>query len=217
MVVTELRQKRDEKRKARTRQKLLEAAGRVFVKQGYHRPLISDFVSEAGVGQGTFYRHFENKRAIFGALFAVFTERLLAGFASSVPTLPKDLEEYRELSVRGARQAVGVLQEQRDLTLLFLREGPSVDQSFRDQLEALNDQMAALAELYLRHAMEQGFIGPCDAMLVSHAIVGQAQRILTLWLDGRLADRSPEHIVGEMVKLAMRGYASPSGLVDGRD
>ncbi len=70
--------------------------------------------------------------------------------------------------------------------------------------------MAALAELYIVHAMEQGIIPPCDAMLAAHVIVGQAQRILTLWLDGRLADRSAEHIVSEMVKLAMTGYASPA-------
>ena len=68
-MVSELRKQRNENRKNQTRNELLMAASAVFVRQGYHGTVVSDIVSEAGVGQGTFYRHFQSKREVFEALF----------------------------------------------------------------------------------------------------------------------------------------------------
>jgi len=63
-TTTNRRQEVDQARKDRTRAQLLEAAEQIFVRQGYHSTLVSDIVQQAGVGQGTFYRHFKSKRAV---------------------------------------------------------------------------------------------------------------------------------------------------------
>lgn len=51
-----------------TRQRLLDAGGRVLPVRGYHETRVDDIVTEAGLSHGSFYRYFENKDELFGVL-----------------------------------------------------------------------------------------------------------------------------------------------------
>jgi AcrR family transcriptional regulator len=48
-----------------SRQRILEAAEKVFGDKGYFPASIADITREAGVAQGTFYVYFKSKRAVF--------------------------------------------------------------------------------------------------------------------------------------------------------
>lgn len=58
------------------REQILAAAKRIFARNGYRRTSIDDIVNELGVGKGTAYRYFENKRALFLAVFEAGMQRL---------------------------------------------------------------------------------------------------------------------------------------------
>ena len=49
---------------ARRREQILDAAARVFAEKGYHEAGIADIATDLGIGHGTFYRYFENKKDI---------------------------------------------------------------------------------------------------------------------------------------------------------
>jgi AcrR family transcriptional regulator len=53
-----LRAEIGERQRARTRERLIEAALRVFARLGPDTPSIDDFIVEAGVARGTFYNYF---------------------------------------------------------------------------------------------------------------------------------------------------------------
>lgn len=53
------------RRKEESRRKILEAARHLFVGRGYHHTRPQDIAREAGVGHGTFYLHFPDKKACF--------------------------------------------------------------------------------------------------------------------------------------------------------
>ncbi len=48
----------------RRREQILEAAARVFAEKGYHEAGIADIATDLGIGHGTFYRYFANKKEI---------------------------------------------------------------------------------------------------------------------------------------------------------
>jgi len=50
------------------RGELLEAARRVFERDGYHAATVSSIVQLAGLSQGAFYLYFVDKKAVFAAL-----------------------------------------------------------------------------------------------------------------------------------------------------
>ena len=54
--------------KDRKRREILEAAMRVFARQGYHRAKMEAVAEEAGIGKGTVYEYFKSKTDLFLAL-----------------------------------------------------------------------------------------------------------------------------------------------------
>lgn len=59
-----------------TREKLLNAAEKVFGKKGYFETSVVNITQEAGVGQGTFYNYFLSKKEIFDALIHEYSRQL---------------------------------------------------------------------------------------------------------------------------------------------
>jgi AcrR family transcriptional regulator len=74
-------------RRDATRDRLLKAASELFVSRGYHATRPQDIARLAGLGQGTFYLYFPDKKACFVAFVAA--ARL-------------DLQQYIEPRVHGA-------------------------------------------------------------------------------------------------------------------
>ena len=178
-----VRRTRNEDRKRRTRERLLSAAARVFIRHGYHKPNTSDIVAEAGVGQGTFYRNFRDKRDVFETLLKGFISGLLDEFSEMSAHPPANAEEYREASINALRRMVGIVQQNRKLALLFIREAPAVDEHISQVMAGVYDRFADLAKSYLDHAMESGFARPCRSDVIAQAIVGMGLRTAELWLD----------------------------------
>jgi AcrR family transcriptional regulator len=59
---------RRQAKQERTRSLLLDAAGRVFARRGYHVATLEDIAAEAGFTKGAVYSNFESKEALFLAL-----------------------------------------------------------------------------------------------------------------------------------------------------
>jgi len=66
------------------RQQILEVAKRVFARDGYRRTSIDHIVDDLGVGKGTVYRYFENKKALFLAVFEDGMQKLRHNMRSNV-------------------------------------------------------------------------------------------------------------------------------------
>jgi len=66
----------------RTRQRLIDAARRVFERVGYFDATIDDIITEAGVARGSFYTYFPDKLSIFQLLSREVNEAVLAAVAS---------------------------------------------------------------------------------------------------------------------------------------
>jgi AcrR family transcriptional regulator len=56
----------DERR--RREERILDAAAALLVRWGYRKTTVDDVAREAGVGKGTIYLHWRDKRALFGAV-----------------------------------------------------------------------------------------------------------------------------------------------------
>ncbi|MGE0386526.1 MAG: TetR/AcrR family transcriptional regulator [Gammaproteobacteria bacterium] len=60
---------------------VMQAAGRLFLEQGFERATMDAIAAEAGVSKLTVYSHFENKEALFSALVAHKCEACFGGVA----------------------------------------------------------------------------------------------------------------------------------------
>lgn len=65
-----------ERRRGRTRTKLIAAATAVFARLGPDTPGVDDFIAEAGVARGTFYNYFQSREEVLVAVATEISERL---------------------------------------------------------------------------------------------------------------------------------------------
>jgi AcrR family transcriptional regulator len=130
-----------------TRDRLLDAALRLFARQGYAATSIAQIEEEAGLsgGSGGLYRHFRSKRDL---LAAGIQARITA--ADDIPSLLARLgaDEDRRTAIRGVAVAgLQRLQSERDLNRILLRDleaFPDLLAQFRDEeLRRLHALLAA--------------------------------------------------------------------------
>lgn len=77
------------RRRAETRQRLMDAALGVFARNGYERATVDEIVREAGYSKGAFYVHFEAKEDIFWAMLEERMTHLQDAFREAAnPDLP---------------------------------------------------------------------------------------------------------------------------------
>jgi AcrR family transcriptional regulator len=62
---------RAERQRIQLQAEIIEAAFLEFSERGYHQTAISDIAKRLGIGHGTFYRHFENKRDILDKVMSI--------------------------------------------------------------------------------------------------------------------------------------------------
>ena len=99
------------KRRQNSRRKILDAARQMFVERGYHDTRPQDISRAAGVGHGTFYLHFTDKRECFAA----FVEEAQVGLQKEVDKWTAEAGNMEE-HLRGVLKGI----------LTFSKENPRV-------------------------------------------------------------------------------------------
>ena len=110
-----------EESKARTRQELLRAASRLFLRNGFVATSLSDIAEEAGLTKGAVYSNFESKEELFLALLAGDQAR---PYAAQEDLAPSDLSTVDGADALARARAwgehLGGLQPNRRNVALFL-------------------------------------------------------------------------------------------------
>jgi len=106
---------RQQTRTRATRQKLLEAAERIFARDGFEAARLEDIASAAGYTRGAFYANFEDKEDLFFALL----EHWISARVAEVNALLSRCKEPREL-LRALRNYYAENAKDRRLVLLSL-------------------------------------------------------------------------------------------------
>jgi AcrR family transcriptional regulator len=105
---------RRERRKARTRTLLLEAALDLFSRRGIYDTRVEDITEAADLGKGAFYNYFESKEALIAEIMAEGVDLLDRRFLAAA-----DGRGMRELVLALARQHVLFFREHPSYLLLF--------------------------------------------------------------------------------------------------
>jgi AcrR family transcriptional regulator len=77
-----------QERQAETRQRLLDAAAKAFIKHGFQGASVEEICAEAGYTRGAFYSNFETKEQMFVELLH---QRVYDEYRSRVAELPTDV------------------------------------------------------------------------------------------------------------------------------
>ena len=162
---------------------ILQAAVRVFARQGYESSRVGDIAREAGVAYGLVYHYFGSKEAVLEAVFRDQWGRLLTAMTLAVEkgaTAPEQLALLVKIVLRAWR-------EDPDLVRLVVREitrNPHV----QDELDEIGQAFALFERVVTRGQAEGTFRPDVDGRLAAWIVYGALEEVLTGWVLGQLPD-----------------------------
>lgn len=147
-----------ERRKAETRREIIEAAFTCFAEQGYHATGIADIAARLGIGHGTFYRYFENKRDIVEHVIDDLIARIVATLgAENAPDAVDTLEGYREQAARIGEGLGRIFAEDPRVPQLLIAAA-GIDDAMREKMLDLFELTTPLTAAYLEHGVQGGYL-----------------------------------------------------------
>ena len=175
-----------------TRERLLQAATRLFADNGYRGASVRDICNLAGANPGAVSYHFGGKRQLYRAVL----RRAAAGLADMGPVTADDTGEREPVSVLGALQRIlDRMQPDDAATRLLLRDladgGSVAIESLTPPLRTAFEQLAtAIGHGDNPHASSEGrllFLGLAAPLFLLTAAWPVVARALELELDQREA------------------------------
>ncbi|WP_282781263.1 TetR/AcrR family transcriptional regulator [Nocardia sp. CC201C] len=195
---------RIERRKAELRQEIIDTAFACFAERGYHATGIADIATELGIGHGTFYRYFANKRDIIDHVIDDLATRIVEALGTeNAPDAPTSLQEYREQTERIGAALNRIFLEDRRVAQLLLFQATGIDSELTMRLYGLLDTADMLTAGYLEHGVELGYLREdLDARNTARAVTGM---ILAAILHGLRDTRDGEETdMSEMTQAIRR-------------
>ncbi len=150
---------RVEQRKAALRREIVAAAFDCFADRGYHATGIADIAARLGIGHGTFYRYFANKRDIVEHVIDDLIARIREALGDeNAPDAVSTLEDYRLQSARIGQAVARLIGEDPRVPRLLLLEAPGVDAELRERVLDFIESMTDVTAAYFTHGVELGYL-----------------------------------------------------------
>ena len=185
------------RRKPESLAKIKKAARKLFVERGYHATRPQDIAREAGLGHGTFYLHYPDKRACFLAF---------------VEDARNELDEFVRARVGENQSLESVIAATLHAIYEYSESHPGVlNAAMADEsvIDAEGVQAIPLLERWgrdwadiVRRAASQGHVAILyDADIVGQAILGAIHQAAS---EGSRRGRSPDAVVRNLTLFLVR-------------
>jgi len=163
----------------RREQLILDVAGAVFAREGYHPASMDQIAELAGVSKPMVYAYFDSKEGLYLAYIERAGGELLERLEGAVP---RDDQPASALRAR-ITEFLAFVEEHGDGWKVLFREVGST-RPFADQVAELRERIAGA----IRRMVEAG-VASCPGYprpasdAVAHALVGAGESLANWWLD----------------------------------
>ncbi len=199
------------------KEQVLAVAAKVFAEKGYRAANVTDIVTGAGIGRGTFYLYFNSKQDVFLAIVEKY-------FSDLVDILAENRKRL-DTETQGGGRALGTWRgnmlrfleyhrDNPDITSIIYRDALGSDEHFASRVAELN----AIAKRQLleefRSLEKTGVLRECNLELVVTIIMGSLINVIMRHIVG---GEGPglEDIVDEFMQYHARALIRPEGEIAG--
>lgn len=165
------------------RRLILDAAVRVFARQGFHATRVSDIADEAGVAYGLVYHYFKSKDEVLNELFIERWSLLLGAI------------EEADRTDAGPREKLGAVatfifdsyRHDPELMKVIIVEVTRAANSFgQTHLEQIRRAYESIAKIVADGQADGAFRGDVAPMFASLAFYGAIEQLLSGWIFGTI-------------------------------
>jgi TetR/AcrR family fatty acid metabolism transcriptional regulator len=184
---------------------ILEAAVKVFARQGFHQSTVAQIAKEAGVADGTIYLYFKNKDDILVQFFSFRAKQVFESFREEVDRAETSSDKLRNL----VRRHLAEFQRDRDGAVVYQVETHQNSRLAEAQIKEMSKMYRDLISEIIEQGQQEGTIRrDLYVGLVKRFIIGAVDEVINTWLhsDGEYDLVS---MADPLVKLFMKGIGSP--------
>ena len=173
------RPKISKKEKNNKYQLILEAAIKVFARQGFHQSTVAQIAREAGVADGTIYLYFKNKDDILVQFFNYRTKQAFDGFRIAVDQADNSLDKLRNL----IRRHLMEFQRDRNMAVVYQVETHQSSRLAEAQIREMAKMYQDLVSEIVETGQQEGSIRKdLYVSLVKRFILGAVDEVINTWL-----------------------------------
>ena len=161
------------------RRQILDAAIRVFARQGFHSTRVSDIADEAGVAYGLVYHYFRSKDEVLNELFSERWSLLLAAIEET---------DHGEQTPRAKLEAVAAFivdsyRHDPELMKVIIVEVTRAANSFgRTHLPEIRRAYESIAKIVAEGQAAGAFRRDIDPIFASMSFYGAIEQLLSGWI-----------------------------------
>jgi AcrR family transcriptional regulator len=161
------------------RRQILDAAVRVFARQGFHACRVSDIADEAGVAYGLLYHYFRSKEEVLDTVFLERWDVLLQVIRDVDATEEPPRDKLRAI----ASFVVDSYRHDPDLMKVIIVEVTRAANSFgRTHLGKIDEAYALIAAVVAKAQAEGTFRADVTPRFAALAFYGAIEQVLTGWI-----------------------------------
>ena len=184
---------------------ILEAAVKVFARQGFHQSTVAEIAKEAGVADGTIYLYFKNKDDILVQFFSYRAKQVFESFREEVDRAQTSLDKLRNV----VRRHLAEFQRDRDGAVVYQVETHQNSRLAEAQIREMSQMYRDLISEIVEQGQQEGTIRrDLYVGLVKRFVIGAVDEVINTWLhsDGEYDLVS---MAEPLVELFIKGIGSP--------
>lgn len=186
------------------RARILEAAIKVFAKNGFHATRVSEVAKAAGVADGTIYLYFKSKEELLVSLFEDRVEKLLAFMREELPKQPNAPARLRAV----IDMQLGLLEGERELAeviTVILRQSTRLMKEFA--APRFTAYLDAIARIVSEGQASGDFRKDVSPHVAARAVFGALDGIALTWALGRAERGALGRAATQLADILLRGLA----------
>lgn len=201
---------RAEQNRERVRNEIIEAAFLEFSERGYHQTGIADIARRLGMGHGTFYRYFQNKRDIFDHVVQDVALRLSTLLdAPDAPGAVATLDDYRQQCRRIAQRFVAFTHANPRVLRLLMLEATSVDAALTARVFKILGVSGTVTASYMQNGVDRGFFRKdLDVQATAKVVVAIIMGGLTQYLAAPDDQAGMRRYMDAGIEMLIQGMAA---------
>ena len=189
---------------AKTKQRILESALKLFSQKGYLGTTTKEIAREAGIAEVTLFRYFPSKELLFGEVINTY---------SFLPTLKEILEKIKEEPCEKglkiiAHEFLKMLEGKKDLIKIMHSEMQRYPEEIKKIYENIIENTITLFAEYLKKLQEKKILRNFDSIFGARAFLGMFfsyfyAKEIKEWLN--LKKENTEEIINAYVDIFLKG------------
>src|SRR5580692_4467959 len=186
------------------RERILDAAVRVFARKGFYLTRVSEVAKAAGVADGTIYLYFKSKDDLLVSLFEHRVERLLTYMDTELPRVASATYKLQ----RVIELQLGLLEGERDLAevvTVILRQSTKLLKEYA--APKFMAYLDAIARVVAEGQKAGDFRDDVAPHLVARATFGALDGIALTWALGKAEQGALRRASGQLADVMLRGLA----------